>query len=147
MPSIVSFFLWQPVHRVLLLLLLACHETCKCSFCFCLHEFLKNFILLCDGWIGRVGIWSMENYFGLHWDRLRMNWIYFVRRRFWVFARAGILSYMPMCVYVPVSPCSEGWSGLLLAAAAAAEQPSSQHQQNGSSSSNPLGRKQQPRLT
>ncbi|KAG2639382.1 hypothetical protein PVAP13_2KG014400 [Panicum virgatum] len=38
-----------PVHRVLLLLLLACHETCKCSFCFCLHEFLKNFILLCDG--------------------------------------------------------------------------------------------------
>ena len=53
MPSIVSFFLWQPVHRVLLLLLLACHETCKCSFCcvlcFCLHEFLKNFILLWDG--------------------------------------------------------------------------------------------------
>ena len=48
--------------RVLLLLLLSCHETCKCSFCFCLHEFLKNFILLCDGWIGRVGIWSMENY-------------------------------------------------------------------------------------
>ena len=100
MPSIVSFFLWQPVHRVLLLLLLACHETCECSFCFCLHEFLKNFILLCDGWIGRVGIWSMENYSGLHCDRLRMNWIYFVRCRFWVFTRAWILSYMPKCVCI-----------------------------------------------
>ena len=43
---------------------------------------------------------------------------------------------MPMCVCVPVSPCSEGWSGLLWLQL---QQPSSQQQQNGSSSSNPLG--------
>ena len=44
------------------------------------------------------------------------------------FTRAGILSYMPKCVYVAdliywiYSLCLEGWSGLLLAAVAAAEQ-------------------------
>ena len=41
-----------------------------------------------------------------------------------------------MCVYVPVSPCSEGWSGLLWLQL---QQPSSL----AASSSNPLGRKQQ----
>ena len=140
-PSIVSFFLWQPVQCVFLLLLRACHETCKCSLdpwvpllpshedlrsivetnllCPVLlwfiilamaqmvgylisrifHEFLKHFILLCDGWIGRVGIWSMENYSGLHCDRLNeLN--YFVRCGFWVFTHAWILSYMPKCVYL-----------------------------------------------
>ncbi|KAG2573555.1 hypothetical protein PVAP13_7KG261310 [Panicum virgatum] len=48
------FFLWQHVH--------ACFYFCcypatrhasaasaSACFCFCLHEFLKNFILLCDG--------------------------------------------------------------------------------------------------
>ena len=130
MPSIVSFFLWQPVHRVLLLLLLACHESCKCSFCFCV-------LLLLSSWI------SQEFYPVVWW----MNWTCWdlidgkllclalgsVENELNIFCTSQILSFHTCwdfelhtadLIYWIYSLCSEGWSGLLLAAAVAASSSS-----------------------
>ena len=119
--------------RVLLLLLLSCHETCKCSFCFCV-------LLLLSSWISQEFypvVWWMN---WTCWDLIngKLLWLalrsvenelnIFCTSQILSFTRAGILSYMPKCVYVAdliywiYSLCLEGWSGLLLAAVAAAEQ-------------------------
>jgi len=145
MSSIVSFFLWQPVHRVLLLLLLACHESCKCSFCFCV-------LLLLSSWISQEFypvVWWMN---WTCWDLIngKLLWLALrsVENELNIFCTSQILSFhtcldfelhAKVCVHrrfdlLNIFTCWEGWSGLLLAAAAA-EQPSTQQQpQSGRSS-------------
>ena len=153
MPSIVSFFLWQPVHRVLLLLLLACHESCKCSFCFCV-------LLLLSSWISQEFypvVWWMN---WTCWDLIngKLLWLalrsvenelnIFCTSQILSFTRAGILSYMPKCVYIAdliywiYSLCLEGWSGLLLAAVAAAEQQQAAQPEAAAQQQQRVGRRQ-----
>ena len=64
------------------------------------------------------------------------------------FTRAGILSYMPKCVYVAdliywiYSLCLEGWRGLLLAAVAAAEQQQAAQPEAAAQQQQRVGRRQ-----